>query len=61
MIDNSEIFAVILLKDGREWDRARLRDYTLSAAMRTVEDWKEKILREEPESELETVYALKMR
>lgn len=61
MIDDSDIAAIILLKDGVEWDRARLRDYTLDAAKRTVADWKEKILREEPEAELEAVYALKVR
>lgn len=61
MIDDSDVEAIILLKDGVEWDRARRRDYTLDAAKRTVADWKEKILREEPESELETVYALKVR
>lgn len=45
--------AIVLLKDGMEWDRARIGDYTERAARQTVEDWKTKILLEEPESEIE--------
>lgn len=57
---NYNIAALILLVDGTEWDRARIYNgsYTLEAAIRQMEEWKQKVRREDPEARIEVVASL---
>ena len=57
-LPENPVTAISLYKDGRIWDTAQVRPghYTLESARRQIAEWKEKILREEPEAHLVSHY-----
>ena len=57
-LPENPVTAISLYKDGHVWDTAQVRPghYTLEAARRQIAEWKEKILREEPEAHLVSHY-----